>query len=345
MKQLSIIIPTYNMEKYLRRCLDSLLVKKNLNLLEVWVVNDGSKDRSSSIAHEYETKYPDVFHVLDKPNGNYGSCINAALKVITGKYIKVLDADDWFDTNELFKFIKMLEHTDSDLVITNFTEIYSSEHTRNIDYAFSKNNYDIDDIELKKFKTLQMHAVTYKAGLFKTINYKQTEGISYTDQEWIFCPMYAVKTICFYPYHVYQYFLGREGQTMDIKNVIKHLNDLICIVKRMITTYHSWDKNKMNSNILSYLDYKIEFNASRIYKIGLLTDSQKESLKQVIELDSFIKDNDLVLYRKLENITIHTCLPYHFIKHFHISKKRPSWAVRSLTHILKAIKNYNQQHQ
>ena len=86
------------MESLLPRCLDSLIINKNLEKLEVWVVNDGSKDRSSVIGHQYEERYPGVINVIDKPNGNYGSCINAALPKCTGKYVKILDSDDSFDT-------------------------------------------------------------------------------------------------------------------------------------------------------------------------------------------------------------------------------------------------------
>ena len=90
------------MEKYLDKCLTSLIVSDDkMPLLEVLVINDGSKDRSSEIAHSYEQKYPQTFRVIDKENGNYGSCINRGLKEATGKYVKVLDADDWFDTNNL----------------------------------------------------------------------------------------------------------------------------------------------------------------------------------------------------------------------------------------------------
>ena len=79
-KLLSVIIPSYNMEAYLPKCLGSLLIddKELLQRLDVIVVNDGSKDRTSKIAHDFEVKYLGVFRVIDKENGNYGSCINAA---------------------------------------------------------------------------------------------------------------------------------------------------------------------------------------------------------------------------------------------------------------------------
>ena len=76
-KILTVVVPTYNMEQYLDRCLTSLIIDDDkMALLEVLVVNDGSKDRSSEIAHSYEARYPDTFRVIDKENGNYGSCIN-----------------------------------------------------------------------------------------------------------------------------------------------------------------------------------------------------------------------------------------------------------------------------
>ena len=111
-KILTIIIPTYNMEKYLRRCLDSLIIdEEEMKQLEVLVINDGSKDSSSQIAHEYQDKYPDTFRVIDKENGNYGSCINRGLKEATRKYVKVLDADDSFDTKNFAKLLNVLGAT------------------------------------------------------------------------------------------------------------------------------------------------------------------------------------------------------------------------------------------
>ena len=77
---LSVIVPTYNMQDYLRRCLDSLFFSpSSMVRLEVLVINDGSKDDSSAIAHSYERRYSGTFRVIDKENGNYGSCVNRRL--------------------------------------------------------------------------------------------------------------------------------------------------------------------------------------------------------------------------------------------------------------------------
>ena len=130
-KVLSIIIPTYNMEDYLRQCLDSLIIADDLmQQLEVLVINDGSKDQSSAIAHEYSRKHPSTIFVIDKENGNYGSCINRGLKEATGKFIKILDADDSFDSAALAEFINQLRDTNADLVITNFSVVDSEGRTQ-----------------------------------------------------------------------------------------------------------------------------------------------------------------------------------------------------------------------
>ena len=108
-KILTICVPTYNMEALLPRCLDSFIIEEEfMNRLEIIVVNDGSKDRSSEIAHQYEAKYPNSFIVIDKPNGNYGSCVNAALKIARGKYFRICDADDYYISKNLSDYISLL---------------------------------------------------------------------------------------------------------------------------------------------------------------------------------------------------------------------------------------------
>ena len=135
-KLLTIVIPTYNMQDYLHRCLDSLVLKDEqlMSQLEVLVINDGSKDNSSAIGHEYETKFPNTFRVIDKENGNYGSCVNRGLKEATGKYIKVLDADDWFDTDEFVKYLAELLKVDADLVLTDYSIVDAGSMSASVAY-------------------------------------------------------------------------------------------------------------------------------------------------------------------------------------------------------------------
>lgn len=170
-KILTIVIPTYNMQDYLRRCLDSLIVSdEQMSLLEVLIINDGSKDSSSAIAHEYQNKYPATFRVVDKENGNYGSCINRALKEATGKYIKVLDADDYFSTDNFSSYMCYLQRHDVDLVLNDF--VYTTSDGA-IPYRWTGRNLPVNQSfsfdKLGAGSTMMMHAVAYKREIFNYI--------------------------------------------------------------------------------------------------------------------------------------------------------------------------------
>ena len=104
-KILSVSIASYNVEKFIRKALDSCCIPEIMDRLEVLVVNDGSTDGTLQIAREYEKQYPQTFRVIDKKNGGYGSTVNASIQAATGKYFRLLDGDDWFDRDGLVKMI------------------------------------------------------------------------------------------------------------------------------------------------------------------------------------------------------------------------------------------------
>ena len=109
-KLLTIIIPIYNTQEYLRKCLDSLIIKEPLlSLVEILLIIDGSPDDSLVIAKEFETNYPQTFVVINKENGGYGSVLKRGIQEAKGKYCKILDSDDWYDKQEFEKFVKNLE--------------------------------------------------------------------------------------------------------------------------------------------------------------------------------------------------------------------------------------------
>lgn len=220
MKTLSLIIPSYNMEQYLPKCLGSLVIDaEHMGKLEVLVVNDGSKDRTSEIAHEFEAKWPGTFKVINKPNGNYGSCINAALPVAQGTWVKVLDADDWFKTENLSDYIDFLAHIGEgvDLVFSAYTRYRPDGSVlHHSEWPFpTEGAFDFDVFANLSANDLTMHAYTYRTDHVRGLGYRQTEGVSYSDIEWACIPLAGVKKIAYYPKDLYQYLAGRPGQTMD----------------------------------------------------------------------------------------------------------------------------------
>ncbi|WP_455668103.1 glycosyltransferase family 2 protein [Phocaeicola sp.] len=337
-KYLSIIIPTYNMEKYLPRCLDSVTATVVPDTVEVIVVNDGSKDSSLSIAQSYQAKRPDIVQIIDKENGNYGSCINAALRVVTGKYIKVLDADDWFRTEGLVTYLSLLEKVNADLILTNYTMVYTDGRRK---YAYKEwsiyKEYDETLMSDPSFLKMQMHAVTYRTALFCEMEYHQTEGISYTDQEWIFYPMRFVSKIKFFNIDLYQYLLGREGQTMDPNVMRRSFSHHILIVKRMLLEYADWHREEEDSYKNSYFNYRLLSLIRSIYKFELLSIKSSFDYELLKELDDFIKVNLPYLYKSMDNCFIHKFIRYRFIRYYHRCWAKPPRWIRILNAALKKI--------
>ena len=92
MKYISFVIPCYNSQDYMSRAIESILTGKEE--IEIIIVNDGSGDRTSEIAHEYMKKYPDIIRVIDKENGGHGDAVNKGIDAARGVYLKVVDSDE-----------------------------------------------------------------------------------------------------------------------------------------------------------------------------------------------------------------------------------------------------------
>lgn len=113
MDKISVIVPVYNVEKYLSRCLDSILAQTYENI-EIILVDDGSADNSGIICDEYAKKYDNI-KVIHKENGGQSSARNEGLKAATGEYIGFVDSDDWIDKDMYAYLYKILKETDSDV--------------------------------------------------------------------------------------------------------------------------------------------------------------------------------------------------------------------------------------
>lgn len=299
-KVLSVIIPTYNMEKYLSYCLDSFLIEKNRDKLEVLIVNDGSRDGSLQIAKKYVSLYPDIFRIIDKENGNYGSCINTALPLVCAKYVKVVDADDSVDTANLDGFISFLCDSEVDLALSDFVLVDEERIAlKKITYHFDRTVLPMKQVCVTEcFKNMEMHAVTYRTDILIKLGYRQTEGISYTDQQWIFAPMAEVKTVGVYNKLVYKYLVGREGQTVDPEIKIKKMSDRTKFVLDMIYQYDKF-KTEVPPEIKSYLDARIIPNIKDIY-ITYFSNASKIDKQLILSFDNAFKKQSLLLYQDIE---------------------------------------------
>lgn len=288
-KVLTVVVPTYNMEKYLNRCLDSLIIdSKSMDLLEVLIINDGSKDRSSEIAHTYELRYPDTFRVIDKENGNYGSCVNRGLMEASGKYFRLLDADDWFDTEMLRKLIDELSVIDVDLVITpfNYIEENKTELFAISNYLHEGSIYPLESISPNDI-LLRMHSMTYKLELLKTSQLCLSCGVSYTDTEYCFFPLKYVSTVAFYDYLLYQYDASRPGQTCS-KEALKRSTKSLYTVGMRLANYYL-DNHSEVFIVVEYLWQKLLCQVSGLYYSTSLVLCKEDDDVLLREYDDIVK--------------------------------------------------------
>ena len=321
-KTLTVVIPTYNMEKYLRHCLDSLIVSdERMKCIEVLVVNDGSKDSSSVIAHEYESKYPATFRVIDKENGNYGSCVNRGIDEAKGKYFRILDADDRFDNDGFRKFIDALKTAEADMVLTYFycahcnydtgaeEFYYPHPYHLNLKYGETYKADDIDFEETHRAAYYGMHSATYRCDMLRKENVRLQTGISFTDTEYTYYPLAGIKSIMPLDFYLYIYSDGRDDRTVSPSNRVKGRNDWYKVADRMLDDFVNSNRTdkalrKKQTIVLS--------GALNSYYHTLLCFCQKndDDNAQAVELYNKIKASAPELLDGLRGAHFRSVLPY-----------------------------------
>jgi glycosyltransferase involved in cell wall biosynthesis len=302
MKLLSIIVPTYNMEKYLEHCLQSFICPDIMEQIEVIVVNDGSTDRSAGIAEQYVEQYPGTFQLIDKENGGHGSTINAGVERATGKYFKTIDADDWVDTDALVKFVKLLDDIDVELIITPFITVDEQTGTKaKKALKLSSGQYqtymDIDRY-IKK-NALFMHQVCYRTELLKKIHLKLDVHTFYVDVEYMqFVFPYIRKCVCVNLF-LYQYRVNQGAQSCSNAGYIKHRNEHAKVILHC-AKYRQRLKSRYQSKELYEHTYKQLLDMTeKQYRIYLMNNqSPMVSRLELERFDAFLKKTDETLYRQ-----------------------------------------------
>lgn len=299
-KILSIIIPTYNMAALLPRCLDSLTASGVLDDLDILVVNDGSTDSSRAVAYSYAERYPQSIKVVDKKNGNYGSTINAALPLAVGEYVKVLDSDDWFDSQALAKYVAELKSLEQevDVSVTHFLMIHEGGRTETVKYqnygrepyTYGK-VYNLDKVLGDGFiRYFLMHSLTYRTQLLRDHGYRQTEGISYTDIQWSSYPFFWAGSIVFHDLVVYRYNMDREGQTMDPAVIRKSLPQLERMTMDLMDFYRKADMSDLSEARMGFLRQYFKNRLRLLVKTHLMDIPRREFDKEAFSsLDSWIQ--------------------------------------------------------
>ena len=213
MVNVSVIVPVYNVEKYISKCLDSL-VNQTLKDIEIIVVNDGSKDNSQKIIDKYAKKYKNVKSYINE-NGGVSKARNFGLKRAKGEYIAFVDSDDYVDINMYEDMYKKAKSNDFDVVACDLKYIYDEKEV----LAFSNLKKDLTTKEEIKKTYVSMYPVVwnkiYKKDLLKNIEFK--ENVWFEDVEFLYRLYSKINSMGYINKHYYCY-LQRQGSITSTFN-------------------------------------------------------------------------------------------------------------------------------
>lgn len=301
MKTLTISVAAYNVQETLERTLASFDDPRVYDDLEVLVIDDGSKDNTKKIAKKYARKVPNTFKYIPKKNGGHGSTINKGIELASGKYFKVVDGDDWVDTESLVSFIQELKKQDSDLVLTNHTEVYP-DHSKNVNLIKnikSKKEYTWkDNIDIKR---VVLHTLTVKTKLLRENNVHITEKCFYVDVEFVVWAAYVSHTITYFDLYLYMYRLGEANQSVAKSNMLKNIKMQEKVSYQLVRMYDQFVKNKNmvpNQEETIFNTFKRSIGSTMRTYLLMPTRTAKSKIKK---FDDNIKNISFVSYRRLND--------------------------------------------
>ena len=300
-KNLTVVIPSYNVEKFLDNTLQSFVCNdQTMKKLEVIIVDDGSKDGTASIAQKFCSEYPDTFRLISKENGGHGSTINCGMKNATGIYFKVVDGDDWVNTSELVKLVERLENCDSDYVFTNYCEYYDD-----IDKVEKKEYSDYFDgqvltgfDELKNDFCIPMHALAIRTDILRDNNIVIDEKCFYVDVEYILYPVPYVKKITYFDLCVYMYRLNLSTQSVSVLGFQRHVDDHKRVTLNVMDFLNKYSNTNMAEKVkISYIKKRVIQMVIAQYNIfSSFSINNKKIKSEFIEFDNTLKVKNLEIY-------------------------------------------------
>ena len=242
MTKVSIIVPVYNTENYIERCLNSL-VNQTLEDIEIIVVNDGSTDNTGKILQ----KYRDKIKIIEQKNSGIATTRNKGLEIATGKYIAFVDSDDWLEIDEIEKLYNKAIDNDFDCVMCNYWYIDDKKKWNGVVSATK----DITNINDKKEFIIKMFPVIwdklYKREKIKSFKFK--DGVWAEDVEYLYRIMSNINSIGIVEDKLYYYY---QREKSDSRLYDKRVYDYIDNFNGIIDFYK---KNNLYNEYKTELEY------------------------------------------------------------------------------------------
>lgn len=296
MKVLTIAVPAYNMAHWLPRCLDSMNDMRLNSLLEVIVVDDGSADDTLVVARQYEQRNPEIFRVATQPNGGHGAAVNTGMRLAQGKYFRIVDADDWVNTDALHNVLLKMRNMDCDLFVDEKTEIdVSTKAIRK--FPLPENaQFGVEQpfsaLMHPEYDTLlSMHTMAVRTQLLRDMGLQLLEHTFYVDMQYVIGVSAFARTACLMRERVYNYQVGDANQSVAAANYVRRYDQHDRVLAECIA-FCERNAGRLPEGRLPYLRHALALLARSQLKIALLFDADRaqgrrraKALREVLRND------------------------------------------------------------
>ncbi len=276
---LSIVLPVYNVERYLRQNLDTLLNQSYENL-QVIAVNDGSTDSSFTILKEYKEKYQDKLIIINQENGGISNARNNGLKEAEGDFIAFVDSDDFVSLDMYKDMLELAIKEKSDIVVCDIQYYWKDNDSRNYIMPGLTDRFKTDDIHKKALlSSLGVWNKIFSRKFFDEQNISFHEGILYEDIEFITYLFAKADKISYLP-KAELYYRQRENSIMTTRN--ERCKDIFNV---LIDTYNRFKNNNLLDLYYDEIEYLFIENLLLYGQYRFLVlDDYKELIKKSIKI-------------------------------------------------------------
>lgn len=291
-KILTIVVPVFKVEQYINKCLDSCIIRKEdgtldekmMDRLEVIIVNDGTPDRSAEMSREYTVRYPQTFRQIDQENRGHGGAWNTGLEEATGKYLRFLDSDDWLTNLDLL--MEKLTGCDSDLVFTDYVKVHQTKNcTETLIINSDKGKtlpltVDFLSHQYQGSFILNFWHTTYKTSILQSQVPLFAEHVMYDDSILGIAPLLYGRTYIYYKMPLYNYLIGRAGQSMDTKVMSKNIGSYHQCYERQVKWMNEALQKDLPSEYVTCIRKSVQHYAGVLFE-HLIFLPYYESKKQM----------------------------------------------------------------
>ena len=288
--ELSIVIPIYNVEAYIGRCLDSVSKIFGLGLAcEGIIVNDGTPDGSMAIVEDYAKKYPHI-KIINQDNQGLGEARNVGLRHACGEYVYFLDSDDTIKAENLVTLFRSGYNSLPDVLVGNYSNIVEGENRHYLPAIIEEQSrvYTGEDYfnryYVKSINILVVQGI-YKKSFLLDNNLFFTKGIFFEDVNWMPKMLLHANAIYYKNICIYNYYL-RQGSIIRSEYTLKKFHDILFIAEDLLKLSSKKLRRKTQKNIGYLAIVGTSVSIGRILKDNSLTVSDRKSIDRIFGWDT-----------------------------------------------------------